>query len=478
MTKKIIYLVLLTVISGLVAFFVLPLVSAAGSLSYQTYIDLARKDVDKNRYGAALGYYNEALLQQPNNTDLLIEMGRVYGWSDRYNAAIRCYEKVIAVDPSRRDDVLVPLALQYLWSDRPRTAARLLQEFVSRHPENTDAQINLARAQYWAGVDELGLATLQKLPADQAIQAKPLLQVIKDNLDNNLNINYERSHDTDDLNTDIYGFNVTYHPTLTTSLIPQVRLAHLDQTGQVIDGRSFYLAFRDRFGGLDSGYGLLYPTIRLGERSYSGQGITPWDTTAWDAALKWLPADSWRVDFNAGNEIIENMPSIQNHVTYTSTSLGADYRYAPGATVSLGAGVGSFGDGNYRTQYVNRWLYNFSTVPSVTLGLEGIHYIDSDPSISRGYYNPADYTQGLILMNVRKELFGWVWQARVGWGQLWENPGLTGFLLVYRFSVGKTVPGFGSAEIYYGESGPTSIVAEANNTYRRNYGGIMLTKFL
>ena len=62
----------------------------------------ARQATDAREFDRALQEFNALLRAQPDNSDLLIETARVYGFAARHRDAIATYQRVLALAPQRR----------------------------------------------------------------------------------------------------------------------------------------------------------------------------------------------------------------------------------------------------------------------------------------------------------------------------------------------------------------------------------------
>lgn len=108
----------------------------------------ARRAVDARQYEQALALFETLVQAQPENSDLLIETARVYGFADRHRQAVATYRRVLEVAPARRGDVLAALAWQTLWVG---DAASALPLFIEALAYATDAR---GRADLWRGQGE------------------------------------------------------------------------------------------------------------------------------------------------------------------------------------------------------------------------------------------------------------------------------------------------------------------------------------
>ena len=106
----------------------------------------ARRAVDARQYTQALALFDQLLRAQPDNSDLLIETARVYGFADRHREAIATYQRVLAVAPQRRRDIVAALAWQTLWAG-DAAAARPLFEQAEADAADARARADALRGQ-------------------------------------------------------------------------------------------------------------------------------------------------------------------------------------------------------------------------------------------------------------------------------------------------------------------------------------------
>jgi hypothetical protein len=301
-------------------------------------------------------------------------------------------------------EAAIGLARTHNWSGRHFLAAREYEAAARKWPTDETIKNDLARAQRWAGTDNLALGTLAGITESKAATLRRQARI--DSL-RGLRFSATTSYDTDRLRIHSETLAFRYPFDATRLLQTSLRLAQLEQRGQHADGKELLVSYGDRFGAFDAPRGLIWPTISAGIRDYEG-----WQTFAWRAGAKWLPADLWRIDLDAGNEVIENIPSVRNKVTFTSLGAGTEVRIHPRITAAASLGLGRFDDGNVRNRMRARIEGVVLTQPRITLGWEGFRFANSKPDIVRGYYNPESYIENKLISSIETTRWDWNFMAK------------------------------------------------------------------
>lgn len=537
---------------------------------HAAYLAKARQHNDKKEFAKALAIYHQLLAKHPNNTDLLIETARVYGWNEQYDEAIALYLQVLAIAPYRKYDVLIPLGWQYLWNNNSKEAILLFEEYLMAYPGTVDAmlglahafeannnlkeallfynwvlvkdfenlnarygsarvlsylnrfnaaiqsykailhfkpndtaalagiaqthnwenltrlaaseyqelvnngvtdtyvKVGLAQAQRWSGFPDLALKTLAGVPGQDAEEVRARA---KFEAGNPLGVIYEQSSDSDGLVTSSYSAYGGFHLTNTLILSGIYRLANFREQGERILDHDYWITLANRFGNIDSFTGTHWADIALGSRTYGN-----WQTTAWSVNDKWIPADIWRIYFNSGNEVIENIPSIQNRVVYTRANLGFDFLPIPRFQLAMLGQAGSFSDkfddSNNRYRVGGRMEYLLFYNPRIFLFADGYYFTDTNPDIYVGYYNPGNYREARESIGLIQPIGNnWDFGFRGGIGRYEENPGGPGDLNYYILTVSRDFHRYGRLNILYqkSRSAPGLSSGTAGTGYLREY---------
>ena len=569
----------------------------------------ARQLVEKRNYSDAIKWYQRLLKVKPDDSDLMIEAARVYGWADRNKESAELYQRAINQFPARRNDVLPSLAAQLLWSNNPDAAIALFREILARKPADRDAMLGLAEglqsskrydkamalydglltkngadeaaqrgkawamlrtdqfsgaerlfrsilqgrpndmdarvglartlnfsgrhqeairaydqlaqdfpkdkgiqvqratAHYWAGMEQEALSIVDTINSDEAEKLrnkilrniKPVvsggvayskdkddLKITRGQISGKLpigetaaiEINYGRAElkgkrktremtlsganindlklngvsasaaritdDTRILNVDIPGGKSLHVPVDASQQSSSFRSGDWNESGQ-LSGQQLSFTYSDRFGSAYSDFGLITPRVTLGLRDYDG-----WRSGLVRIGAKWAPVDFWRFDVEAGNDIVENLDSIDNRVKLNYLSGSVDHVFTPRWNAGGGLFLGKFDDGNRRTRLTGRVEYVALLKPRLSFGLEGLGFRDSKQAfrdvtlrfdnvsiagepglpnvgsitfreVGRGYYNPKNYAEAKLFGAISYDQDAWSLWAKLAVGGVRET---------------------------------------------------------
>lgn len=426
---------------------------------------LAEAAVANNHLDIALDSYRRLLRLDPNDMKAILGEARVLQWLGRDREAVQAYERILAQRPDNREAKL-RLARSYNALGRHQRAAKLLGAEVTPASANDD-RVEYARALRWAGLDNRALSTIEGLETAAAGDLRRQLQF---DLADRVSLMAGYSNDSDELESYTTSIATRIHIGETRELGLSARRAVLDQHANRIYGTRYILNYGGRVGSHDSGYGILWPRLEVGERRFAG-----WHTAAWKISAKWLPADLWRVDLEAGNDIIENIRSIQNRVRLDYASAGFDYRFAPRWLASLGLMSARFDDTNRRTRASGRIEYLTLTDPRLILGIEAMGFNDSaPPSPNRGYYSPDRYREVKFAATVQKHAVGWDLYFKGALGHLTESPGSGSTLYTLEAAASRPLGNQGTLRLNASRSDSASVFTKTQGGYVRNHFGAAL----
>lgn len=415
-----------------------------------------------NRLPDALASYRRLLQLDPKDLKAAKGEARVLQWMDRNRQAAAAYQRILAAHPGDRE-ARMRLARSHNALGRHQRAAREYQPLIT-DTSAADDRIDYARALRWAGLDEMALTAMRGM---QDKDAQQLRKQVRRDLASKIRLTAEHSNDSDQLDINSATLLAQLNSGTGQDFGFSARRARLSQNGNHLAGNTYLLGYGIRLGGTDSGYGIVWPRIELGERDYAG-----WRSTAWKARVKWLPADLWRIDLEAGNEIIENIESINNRVMLDYASAGFDYRFAPRWLGSLGMLAGRFDDGNWRKRLSGRIEYLSMLDPRLTLGIEAMGFNDSAPPIPyRGYYSPEMYREIKLAATLESEHDGWNLYMKGAFGRLEENAASGNTLYSLEAVAMRPFNDWGTLRFYAGRSDSASLFQSTRGGYIRNYFG-------
>lgn len=426
---------------------------------------MAEALVAMNRLPEALQVYREQGTRFPHDQKAIKGEARVLMWLDRHEEARAAYESILDQSPGDREARLGLARIANL-SGQHQSAARQLKNLL-REGGDDQVRLELARALRWSGDDFASLDTLDAVKGDEADELRLQMQ---NSLKHHVEVNAEFSNDSDDLDIHAYTVRLGLHAGEKSGFHFIVRHAQLEQNSDELDGSTWLIGYDTVLGEAGGKYGLVFPSLYLGLRDYVN-----WNSLAWTGRLKWLPADDWRWDFEAGNSLIENIQSIRNHVRFDYLSGGFDYRFSPPWVASLGLMAGKFDDGNRRTRLNGRIEYKFNSSPTVVMGLEGMGFQDSDPPLpGRGYWSPDSYREFKLAASVEGKMSGWDYHFKAALGKLWEEPGGSNNLYLLEGSILRSIDDWGVLRIYGGYSDSAALTQGSGGGYSRGYYGITL----
>ncbi len=418
-----------------------------------------------NRLAEALAVYRT--LAAPADIKARHGEARMLLWLERHDEAAAVYRVLLASDPDDRA-ARIGLARALNHDGRHFAAVSTYAAAVSGQTAlANETRVERATALRWSGLEDASLATLGNAAGRDADELRHLLTR---EVASSVRGEIETAWDSDEL--EIHALGVGWQQRFSEGRMADVaaRSVRLEQNGQRTNGHQLMLKAGTRLGNIEDG--LFWPALSLGVRDYDG-----WQTAAWKLQGKWVPADFWRIDIEAGNEVIENIESIDNRVTLNALSAGVDWRLAPRWGATLGAAVLRFDDGNQRTRLISRVEHVVTTAqPRIVIGLEGMGFRDSDPTVARGYYNPKRYGEFKALVRGEHQAAGWLLNARLALGKLWETPGNSSGLYAWELSAARDLAHALRLRLYAGGS-DSSTFASGGSGYTRNYLGASLIWF-
>ena len=441
-------------------------VSATETLKTEAMYGLAESLAATNQLPVALATYS-ALAEQTGELKARKGEARVLLWQDRYDEAVVRYRSILSTQPSDKE-AQVGLARALNRSGRHFAAVSAYQ--TAAHNDgglDKDNRVEHARALRWSGLEDIARQTLGDAAGKEADDLRIKLA---QETGPHLRAEFDAARDSDNL--DIYALTLGWQQRLspTNTLDVSTRFADIEQGSADIQGRQLLARLGTRVG--DPVSGVFWPALTVGVRDYDG-----WQTAAWKLQGKWIPRDFWRVDLEAGNDTVETLTALNNRVTFNYVSASADWRFLPQWSATLGGAVLRFDDDNQRSRLVARVeRVVLRDQPRLSLGVEAMGFNDSDPTIDRGYYNPARYREAKIYARAEHEAAGWLLGAKLALGRLDETPGTSSGLYSWELSATRDFSSQLQLRLYAGSS-DSSALSRTGSGYTREFLGASLIWF-
>lgn len=428
---------------------------------------LAESLAARNQLLSALEVYH-TLAADPANIKARKAEARILAWLERHDEAILRYRAILDTHPGDKE-AQIGLARALNYSGRHFEAVVAYAAAIENDPALArDTRTERATALRWAGLEDAALTTLGDAPGDDSVSLRSRLG---QETASHLRAEFESSWDSDDLDIDALSLGWQQRFGFGRWLDVSARDARIGQYGDQIDGRQLLIKGGTRLGSVEAG--LLWPALTVGVRDYNG-----WQTAAWKLQGRWLPADFWRIDLEAGNDVVETIDALQNEVTLNQVSASTDWLFAPRWRATLGAALLRFDDDNQRTRLIGRIEHVLMTAqPRVVVGVEGMGFNDSVPDIDRGYYNPETYRELKALARVEHEAYGWLLEARLALGKLWETPGDSSGLYAWELVAARDLAPDLRLRLYAGGSDSSAFLQGTGSGYTRNNVGASLIWF-
>lgn len=425
---------------------------------------LAEALVSANHLTDALAAYREQTTRFPKDVKARKGEARVLMWLDRLAESKVAWQVILAELPADRE-ARFALARMDNQSGRHQQAAQQLNRLLGEK-EDAGIRVELARALLWSGDERSAREIAAPLKGKEADELRLMLNK---GLQNRVTLNAEISRDSDDLKVRGLAAQLNLQTGERSDMEFSMRRVWLTQNGMSMNGNTWLLGYGTQLGQAGGPHGMLFPRVFLGLRDYGD-----WQSLAWTARLRWLPADAWRWDFETGNAPVENIAALQNRVRLDYASGGFDYRFAQRWQASAGLLAGRFDDGNQRTRLHGRLQYRLAETPRITLGAESMAFRDSDsPNPGRGYWSPDNYHEFKLAIAAEGQHQGWELYVKAALGKLWENPGGSNNLYQLEASAKHAVGDWGFARLYGGYSDSAGLT-QGGGGYWRWYLGTAL----
>lgn len=365
----------------------------------------------------AIAAWRAALALRPGDEALRRQLAAALGWAGRHDEAIAMLQDLAARAPGDRDRAW---ALAAARNQAALHGAALVGFARLGPPLNAGERLDLAQAWRWAGFDDRAAPLLEGLDLPDA---QALRQRVARETSSHAFASVEAAEDRDDLRTRVTTLGVGWRPAPGALAEVRVRSLSLDYPAGSPSSAQLQGLLRWRLGEPTAPRGTLWPTLALRIMRFGD-----WQAVTGSARATWVPRDRWRLDADAGRELVETPLAIANRVHVDTWSLGVDHRPRPGLAWAASAAALRFDDGNLRRRMTARVEHRLRPAPRWTVGAEGQHFESSDPAVVggvgyRGYWNPRRYEEWRLFAAFAAERGAWDLYGRIGLGGARETNG-------------------------------------------------------
>lgn len=338
-------------------------------------------------------------------------------WNERHDEAIAALQALVARDATDRDSAWA-LANALNFAGRHRQALGVFAGLGA--PRNAGERVDLARAWRWAGYEDQARPLLAGQTETEAAWLRDW-RVARETAPQAY-ATVEHAIDRDRLEALAWVVGGAVRPQAGALLEAQARQVALDDANGAVDVRQLQLLYRWRRGQATDATGTWWPALALRASHVPG-----WTALLPTARATWLPRDGWRLDAEAGRELIETPLALRNRVTVDSVALGLDHRPDPRSTLAGSLAALRFDDGNLRRRVAGRTEWLLGGRPRWALGLDGMHFSSTRPvddsRPTRGYWSPRRYTELRAYTTLTHEARPFELQARLAVGTAREVDG-------------------------------------------------------
>lgn len=464
-----------------------PAAFAGGEDGFDAWRGAAEARQNAGDLNGALEALQRARTLRPDDRTIARRSAQTLAWLDRHDEAVAAFSALVASDP---DDRLsrYGLAQARNFSGRHRQAAAdyraafQADRAAGREP-TPDALLDHARALRWAGYDELAHQALAGLPQDDARWLRDWRTARETS--RWAGAAFEAATDRDELDTRAVSAVFGWRPGGAPNAVEiGARRVNLSEPGREVHGERLGITLATRIDagadaiGSTADRGPLWPSLTLAANRYGS-----WNPLTGAARLRWLPADTLRVDGELSREAVETPLAIANRVTVGVAAVGASWRWRPDASLAATLAALKFDDGNLRTRLNLRADHTLRLRPKVVVGVEAMAFRSSDPASddrpARGYWNPRSYQEARAFVALGHASGPWEFSAKAGLGTARERDGWGNrsdgepnlWEIAAAYDLNRSV----QLRAWAGGSGGSMGVGSGGEGYWRRYAGVGLT---
>ncbi len=337
----------------------------------------------------ALRYYQNLIDNDSGGIEWYLRLAQIYLDRNEYGKAEAVLDKLLGVLPYNVDALELRGSV-YNYADENFRAIHFFRNYVQKIPSSNKLKIELARSYYWLGLYDEAYNVLNNGHPVKTRNEHEMFDLIKRSSRNQLYIYTGHTNDTNNLNHSTLSFELQHYITRRTSLAAYVGLG---RTNEEINQSWQHgaLELQTRFGGADSKYGILWPSLSVGSGQFGN-----WHPFLWKTKFNWLLNDHVNNIATAGSEVVYGALGEDKRVLFTrfDDELILSSRNWQSHLTFL---AGRFNDNNKRYLGSADLLYRIYPRFNVFIG-PAVKYFDNTSDITNnGYYNPRQYGELALL---------------------------------------------------------------------------------
>lgn len=346
-----------------------------------------------NGYGYCLGkqvgpnqaieFYQYLMDLYPGELEWKLRTADTYIDVHKYKEAEQITDQLASVLPYDID-VITEHGKIYSYADENMKAAHYYRYFSNKFTWSNRLKTELARSYYWLGLYEEAYNVLNNgIPYKTKIE-HDLFDVIQRASSNRLYLYSSNSTDSNDYSNNALSLEWQHFLTRKTSISTQLAAGNSRQDFSE-DWFQYAFELQTQFGGIDSSYGIIWPSVNFGSGKFG-----PWYPFLWGAKLRWFYNDHIRNRLVVGNEMVYSPLALDKQVLFTRvdnifTLLERNWQS------NIHGQIGRFSDDNTRYLISGNWLYRLVRRYNLFIGPNVTYFANTSSEINNGYYNPKNY---------------------------------------------------------------------------------------
>jgi tetratricopeptide (TPR) repeat protein len=366
-------------------------------LESEVAVELGHQYTWSDQPDSAMIWFERHLTYHPDDIEARNGVARLAAWNDDHDRAERLYDAVLADDPDNLE-ALLGRAQVVTWSGRNREATWLYNDILEKYPRNGEARVGLARSYQWGGRPDWAREVAAWQPHIDAMD--PVIRDIERARAPGVTYTFDRNQDSDDIERRTHTIRAGIGLDDVTRLSGEYGHAHYQQPGRPDVKRDgiagvFERRFNEYLGAtVNAGWQWNnYDRAALGPEAYWQDEF---DLFTLDSYVTFLPHDWTRIDVGVFHGSLQNPDAIFRGISLTEVSAGIDLRFRTNMVWISSLESAWYSDvnnrigGSTRLEWQPLWRapIGINNRFTLTTGFAGFGF---DETKDNGYYDPKQY---------------------------------------------------------------------------------------